>query len=94
MTNARPDRHQTAATTEPPVPEQQRLPLAEAPVGGPIDGRTTTPPVAPPAAGSHATSANPGIDGEDTWRLDERTRRIGLAGVAEARARLARPDAA
>ena len=91
MTNARPDRHPGAATTEPPVPEQQRLPLADVPAGGPADGRT---PPAPPAAGSHATSANPGIGGEDAWRLDERTRRIGLAGVAEARAHLARPDAA
>ena len=50
--------------------------------------------MAPTAAGSHVASASPGIEGEDTWRLDERTRMIGLAGVAEARARLARPDAA
>ena len=31
---------------------------------------------------------------EDEWQLDERTRAIGLAGVAAARERLTRPSAA
>jgi len=35
----------------------------------------------------------PLFDTEDDWRIDDRTRRIGLAGVARARAALAAAEA-
>jgi hypothetical protein len=63
---------------------QLALPL---PVAEPAPGPTAVPdPVAAGPGGDDPT--RDGRDDDRGWRLDERTRRIGIRGIAEARARL------
>ena len=78
MTAAR--RHRTA-------PTQPELPLPPSPTGRSgteADSASTGTPTDDPTVG-------PTDDGE--WRLDERTRQVGLRGVAFARAQLLRSEA-
>jgi hypothetical protein len=60
---------------------QLPLPLPDA---DPAPGPTAV----PDPAGSADDPARHGRDDDRPWRLDEHTRRVGIKGIAEARARL------